>query len=164
MRSSKLRRCKIGHCLRPSRDRDACSEHAWTNADARNTPQILRLLATFRIGQVEHTIGQAITWACSALMRSNIGCCTLSSDARPRLRLCERERIERERCTMERSIRFARFPVTQSLDTVDVMAMPSLNKALVLEWVRCEWIDKRENGIALAPSGVGKTHTALARG
>ena len=58
MRSSKLRRCKSGHCLRPSRDCDACSKHAWTNADARNTPQILRLLATFRIGQVEHAIGQ----------------------------------------------------------------------------------------------------------
>ena len=30
--------------------------------------------------------------------------------------------------------------------------------------MRCEWIDKRENIIALGPSGVGKTHTALALG
>ena len=85
-------------------------------------------------------------------------------DPRYVLRLCKRERIYRERRTMERRIRLARFPVTQSLDTVDVMAMPSLNKSLVLEWARCEWIDKRENGIALGPSGVGKRHTALARG
>ncbi len=29
------------------------------------------------------------------------------------------------------------------------MAMPSLNKSLVLELVRCEWIDKSENVIVL---------------
>ena len=40
--------------------------------------------------------------------------------------------------------------------------MPSLNKFLVLELAHCEWIDKRESVIALGPSGVGKTHTALA--
>jgi len=39
-----------------------------------------------------------------------------------------------------------------------------LNKSLVLELMRCEWIDKRENIIALGPSGVGKTHIALAQG
>lgn len=80
------------------------------------------------------------------------------------LRLCELERIDRERRTMERRIRLARFPVTKSLDTFDFMAMPTLNKSLVLELARCEWIDKRENVIALGPSGVGKTHTALALG
>ena len=78
--------------------------------------------------------------------------------------LCELERIDRERRTMERRIRLARFPVTKSLDTFDFMAMPSLNKSLVLELAHCEWIDKRENVIALGPSGVGKTHTALALG
>lgn len=44
------------------------------------------------------------------------------------------------------------------------MAMPTLNKSLVLELARCEWIDKRENIIALGSSGVSKTHTALALG
>ena len=80
------------------------------------------------------------------------------------LRLCELERIDRERRNMERRIRQAKFPVTKSLDTFDFMAMPALNKSLVLELARCEWIDKRENIIALGPSGVGKTHTALALG
>ncbi len=68
----------------------------------------------------------------------------------------------RERRAMERRIRLTRFPVTKSLDTFDFMAMPSLNKSLALELARCEWIDKRENVIALGPSGVSKTHTALA--
>jgi DNA replication protein DnaC len=80
------------------------------------------------------------------------------------LRLCELERIDRERRNIERRIRQARFPTVKSFDTFDFTAMPSLNKTLVLELARCEWIDKRENVIALGPAGTGKTHTALALG
>ena len=80
------------------------------------------------------------------------------------LRLCELERIDRERRNVERRIRLARFPQTKSFDTFDFAAQPSLNKALVLELIRCEWIDKRENCIALGPSGTGKTHVALGLG
>lgn len=84
--------------------------------------------------------------------------------ARYLLRLCELECIDRERRNTERRIRQAKFPVTKSLDTFDFAAIPELNKSLVLELMRCEWIDKRENIIALGPSGVGKTHVALALG
>ena len=80
------------------------------------------------------------------------------------LRLCELERIERERRNVERRIRLARFPQTKSFDTFDFTAQPSLNKALVLELARCQWIEKRQNCIALGPSGTGKTHVALALG
>jgi DNA replication protein DnaC len=80
------------------------------------------------------------------------------------LRLCELERIERDRRNMERRIRAAKFPQSKSLDTFDFTAIPSLNKALVLELARCEWIARRENCIALGPAGTGKTHTALALG
>lgn len=80
------------------------------------------------------------------------------------LRLCELERIDRERRNIERRIRLARFPQTKSLDTFDFMAQPSLNKALVLELARCEWIETRQNCIALGPSGTGKTHIGLALG
>ena len=34
----------------------------------------------------------------------------------------------------------------------------------VLELARCEWIERRENVIALGPSGTGKTHIALGLG
>ena len=54
------------------------------------------------------------------------------------LRLCELERIDRDRRNMERRIRQARFPQTKSLDTFDFKAIPSLNKSLVLELARCE--------------------------
>ena len=40
----------------------------------------------------------------------------------------------------------------------------SLNKPLVQELARCEYIDARENIIALGPSGTGKTHVALGLG
>lgn len=80
------------------------------------------------------------------------------------LRLCELERIDRDRRNMERRIRQAKFPQTKSLDTFDFKAIPSLNKSLVLELARCEWIERRESCIALGPAGTGKTHTALALG
>ena len=76
------------------------------------------------------------------------------------LRLCEPELIERERRMIERRIKAAKFPATKSLDSFDFKAIPSLNKPLVLELARCEYIDKYQNIIALGPGGTGKTHVA----
>ncbi len=80
------------------------------------------------------------------------------------LRLCELERIDRERRNVERRIRQARFSQIKSLDTFNFAAQPSLKKALVLELARGEWLERRQNCIALGPSGTGKTHVALALG
>ncbi len=80
------------------------------------------------------------------------------------LRLIELELIDRERRTVERRIRAARFPAVKSFDTFDFTAIPGLNKMLVLELARCEYILRRENIIALGNSGTGKTHVALALG
>ena len=80
------------------------------------------------------------------------------------LRLCELELIERERRMIERRIKAARFPATKSLDSFDFKAIPSLNKALTMELARCEFVDRRENVIALGPSGTGKTHVTLGLG
>ena len=52
----------------------------------------------------------------------------------------------------------------KSLDTFDFPAIPSLNKALVMELARCEYIQRRENVIAVGNSGTGKTHMALGLG
>ena len=79
-------------------------------------------------------------------------------------RLVELELIDRERRMIERRIKAAKFPTTKSLDSFDFKAIPSLNKMQVLELARCEWIERRENVIALGPSGTGKTHTALGLG
>ena len=80
------------------------------------------------------------------------------------LRLAELELIERERRMVERRLKAARFPVVKSLDSFEYKAIPSLNKTLVLELARCEYIDGYENVIALGPSGTGKTHIALGLG
>lgn len=79
-------------------------------------------------------------------------------------RLVELELIDRERRMIERRIKAARFPATKSLDSFDFRAIPSLNKMQVLELARGEWIERRENVIALGPSGTGKTHVALGLG
>jgi DNA replication protein DnaC len=76
-------------------------------------------------------------------------------------RLVELELIDRERRMIERRIKAARFPAVKSLDSFDFKAIPSLNRMQVLELARCEWIERRENVIALGPSGTGKTHVAL---
>jgi DNA replication protein DnaC len=80
------------------------------------------------------------------------------------LRLAELEIIERERRTVERRIKEASFPAVKSLDSFDFTAIPSLNKTLVLELARSEYIARRENVIALGNSGTGKTHIALGLG
>lgn len=80
------------------------------------------------------------------------------------LRLVEMEVVEREQRATERRIKAAKFPVVKSLETFDFLAIPSLNKALVLELARCEYIHRKENVLALGNSGTGKTHVGLALG
>ena len=50
------------------------------------------------------------------------------------------------------------------MDTFDFPAIPSVNKALVMELARCGYIQRRENVIAVGNSGAGKTHIALGLG
>jgi DNA replication protein DnaC len=65
---------------------------------------------------------------------------------------------------IERRIRQAKFPVVKTMDSFDFLAIPALNKALVLELARCEFLARRENVLLLGNSGTGKTHIALALG
>lgn len=77
------------------------------------------------------------------------------------LRLCERELADRERRAFERRLKTARFPQLKSLDDFDFTAQPSLNRALLLELARGEFIDRRESVILLGGPGTGKTHVAI---
>ena len=80
------------------------------------------------------------------------------------LRLSELELIDRHHRMVDRRIKAARFPTTKSLDTFDFLSMPSLNKSLVLELARCEYIERNHNVVAVGNSGTGKTHIALGLG
>ena len=58
------------------------------------------------------------------------------------LRLTEMELIDRKRRMLERRIKAAKFPAVKSLDSFDFKAMPSLNKVLVRELARCDYISR----------------------
>ncbi len=88
-------------------------------------------------------------------------------------RLVELELLDREARMIERRIKAVKFPAPKRLDAFDFDAIPSLNKRLVLDLARCEFVERRENVVmpeaclrhdALGPSGVGKTHVAIGLG
>jgi len=78
------------------------------------------------------------------------------------LRLAEQELSDREQRACERRIKAAKFPLIKTLDTFDFSQQPSINKALVLELMRGEYIERRENVLLIGASGTGKTHLATA--
>jgi DNA replication protein DnaC len=80
------------------------------------------------------------------------------------LRMTELELLNRERRATERRIRQAKFPVVKTINSFDFVAIPTMNKALVLELARCEFLARCENVLLLGNSGTGKTHIALALG
>ena len=80
------------------------------------------------------------------------------------LALLEGEVAQREENTQKLRLIKARFPVMKTLDCFDFSAIPSLNKALVLELSRGSYIDKRDNIIFIGSYGTGKTHLAISLG
>ena len=78
------------------------------------------------------------------------------------LRLAELESIDRERRAAERRISAAKFPVIKTVDTFDFAVQPSINRELVRELIRGEYIANRENVLLAGNSGTGKTHLATA--
>lgn len=80
------------------------------------------------------------------------------------LRLIERETLEREQRASERRIRAAKFPVIKTLDTFDFEAQPGINRTLLIELMRGEYLDAHENILFMGNPGTGKTHLATALG
>ena len=80
------------------------------------------------------------------------------------LQLCELELLDREKRSTERRLKSARFPNLKSLDGFDFAAQPSLNRLLVAELLRCEFVERRESVIFLGHPGTGKTHLATTLG
>lgn len=80
------------------------------------------------------------------------------------LQLIELELIQREQRASERRLKAAKFAYHKSLDEFDFASQPSLNKPLVLQLMRGDYLDSRENILLVGASGTGKTHVATALG
>ena len=92
-------------------------------------------------------------------------CATEGADyERYLLRLTELELIDRSQRMVDRRIRQAKFPAIKTLETFDFLAIPSVNRKLITDLARCEYVERKENIIALGNSGTGKSHIALALG
>jgi DNA replication protein DnaC len=76
------------------------------------------------------------------------------------LQLCELELLERERRAAQRRLKAARLPTFKTLEAFDFAAVPAVNKPLVLELLKCEYLERRENILLIGGSGSGKTHLA----
>ena len=80
------------------------------------------------------------------------------------LRLSERELIEREQRAAQRRIKAAQFPVVKTLGTFQFEQQPSINRPLVLELMRGEYLETHECILFMGNPGTGKTHLASALG
>jgi len=78
------------------------------------------------------------------------------------LQLSELELLERERKAAERRLKAAKFPTIKTLDSFDFAARPSVNKVMIAQLARCEFIDRRENVLFVGNPGTGKSHLAIA--
>jgi DNA replication protein DnaC len=76
------------------------------------------------------------------------------------LQVVEAELLERERKAADRRLKAARLPAPKTLAEFDFAARPSVNKPLVLDLARGDYLDRRENVLLVGPSGTGKTHLA----
>ena len=70
---------------------------------------------------------------------------------------------ERERRAVERRLKAAGFPASKTLAEFDFDAQPSINKPLVLELAKGDWVDKRESLLMVGPTGTGKKAPAAWR-
>lgn len=76
-------------------------------------------------------------------------------------RLSELELLDRERRTVERRVRQARFPAVKGLGSFNFATIPTLHEMLVLEFPRDAYVERQGSVITLGNSGVGKTHIVL---
>ena len=80
------------------------------------------------------------------------------------LALAEVEVTQREQNQRARRIKAARFPVLKELADFDFSAIPSLDKARVLDLARGEYVSRRESILLVGNPGLGKTHLAISLG
>lgn len=80
------------------------------------------------------------------------------------LALVEAEICQREANMRKSRLSAARFPLEKTLDSFEFSQLPNLPRETVFQLASGEYIRKCENVIMVGPTGVGKTHLAIALG
>lgn len=80
------------------------------------------------------------------------------------LALAEQEVQQREARAQAQRIKAARFPILKDLTEFEFSALPQLNKTVVLELARGDYITKAEPILLVGNPGLGKTHIAIGLG
>lgn len=78
--------------------------------------------------------------------------------------LVDHECTQRRENRIRRNIHTATFPMSASLEDLDISATRGLERRSVLELAQCNWITARQNMIILGPTGSGKSFLACAFG
>lgn len=78
--------------------------------------------------------------------------------------LMESEVCQREANMRKRRLSGARFPIEKTLDSFEFSHLPNLPRETLFQLAGGEYIRKCENVIMVGPTGVGKTHLAIALG
>jgi DNA replication protein DnaC len=78
--------------------------------------------------------------------------------------LVDEELAAKDKRTVERRVREARFPAITTLDQFDFSHPKKVDKKLILELFDLNFIEKKEWVVFLGSSGLGKTHLAKALG
>lgn len=79
-------------------------------------------------------------------------------------RLMQAEVIRKLDSSVNAKIGKARFPRQRTLESFDFSFQPGLNEKQIRELANLGFVQKKENVIFMGPSGVGKTHLAIALG
>jgi DNA replication protein DnaC len=80
------------------------------------------------------------------------------------LALVEAEICQREANMRRRRLAGARFPLEKTLESFEFSHLPNLSKEAIFQLAAGEYMRKCENVIMVGPTGVGKTHMAIALG
>lgn len=76
--------------------------------------------------------------------------------------LAHLEVTSRRERRVERLLQDARVPVMKTLDSFDFAAQPTLDRDVVLELFRCDFVEARRNVVLVGEVGTGKTHLGVA--
>lgn len=79
-------------------------------------------------------------------------------------KILEAELLARQKRRQTTLTRFAGFPAIKTIDAFDFPFAQGINKKQIMELTKLGFIERNENIVFLGPSGVGKTHLAIALG